>query len=359
MKDENNNIVWECPDNKTDKCTSIKKKSKHYIPVIKDSINPQATEIWTKYFNLLFTRFHLLDRLNKYSEQLKTKAEGFYLYIYPDGVELDKKRLLKLLIGDPREMSKLKLSASKEDAKDIIVNVFNYDYLSKEYREEFADLIQMLGVNVCPYCGRSFTTTVKKQNGTYIRANQVDHYFPKSEFPWLALSIWNWIPACGSCNLRKGNNMTPILYPYTEEMGEIYRFRTHPIKGVGYLVGARDSERDYKVSLDRMEGDVEKKSIFDRAKNEISMLGINELYSAHNGYVCELFRQRYIFGLPYIDDLVTSFPELFRNREDVRAMLYMKRIDSESIGSSPLDKLTRDINIEIDQLTGENWHDNA
>lgn len=358
MKDEKNNIVWECASNKTDKCTNIKKKSKYLVPVIKASIDPRAKEIWTKYFELLFNRFHLLYRLQKYSESLKQNSKSFYCYLYSDGDELDKKRLLDLLTGDPREISSPKFSTSK-DAKDIIAKVFNYDYLSTEYREEFADLIQMLGVNVCPYCGRSFTTTVKRRDGKYIRANQVDHYFPKAEYPWLALSIWNWIPACGSCNLQKGDNISPILYPYTEEMGEIYRFRTHPVKGVGYLVGARDSEGDFKVSLDRMEADAEKESFFERAENEIRMLNINELYSAHNGYVCEIFRQRYIFGPPYIDSLVTSFPELFRNSEDVRAMLYMKRIDSESIGSSPLDKLTRDINIEIDQLTGESWHNNT
>ena len=31
-------------------------------------------------------------------------------------------------------------------------------------------------------------------------------------------------------------------------------------------------------------------------------------------------------------------------------MLYLKRIDAESIGSHPLDKLTRDIDQEIDLL---------
>ena len=67
-------------------------------------------------------------------------------------------------------------------------------------------------------------------------------------------------------------------------------------------------------------------------------------------YVCNIFRQRYILGDPYINSIFSSFKNMFDSPEDVRAMMYLKRIDSESIGSNPLDKLTRDIDHEIDLL---------
>ena len=326
---------------------------KYFVPVINGTVEPGAEDIWKKYFALLFLHFHLLDRFKNNSKEVKTFARNFYDYFYIDENEVDKKKLLTLLTCDPREEPAWKKDDNKE-ANDAIAKVFNYKYLTAQYRNEFADFIQALGVDVCPYCGRSFTTTVKKKNKGFVRANQVDHYYPKSRYPWLALSIWNLIPSCGPCNnLKSDDTDDPFLYPYTEEMGDIYRFCTHPVKGVGYLVGAKDSETDYNLALELISKGKKEPEYFERAENEIEKLNINDLYSVHNKYVCDIFRQRYIFGLPYIDDLVSSFPELFPSREDVRAMLYMKSIKAEDIGSNPLDKLTRDINNEINQLTGE------
>ena len=42
------------------------------------------------------------------------------------------------------------------------------------------------------------------------------------------------------------------------------------------------------------------------------------------------------------------FNDLFHKPEEAREMIYMKRIDPESIGSNPLDKLCRDIERETD-----------
>ena len=329
-----------------------KNTRKYPVPVMKGTVEPGAEKIWKKYFALLFLHFHLLERFKHNAEEVKTHARNFYNHFYIDENEVDKKKLLTLLTCDPREEPAWEKDDSIE-AINAITKVFNYKYLTAQYRNEFADFIQALGVDVCPYCGRAFTTTVKKKKEGFVRANQVDHYYPKSQYPWLALSIWNLIPACGPCNNLKSDDTDPFLYPYTEEMGDIYRFCTHPVKGVGYLVGTKDSEADYNLTLELITKEKKEPEYFERAENEIGKLNINDLYSVHNKYVCDIFRQRYIFGLPYIDDLVSSFPELFPGREDVRAMLYMKSIKAEDIGRNPLDKLTRDINIEINQLTGE------
>ena len=50
------------------------------------------------------------------------------------------------------------------------------------------------GLRVCPYCGMEF---VKPTNRT---KKQIDHFFPKREFPFLALNYYNLIPSCDTCN---------------------------------------------------------------------------------------------------------------------------------------------------------------
>ena len=214
----------------------------------------------------------------------------------------------------------------------------------------------MLSVNVCPYCGRNFTTTIQKGAKSHARTCQIDHFYPQSKYPWLAVSLLNLIPSCGFCNNKKKDREPDILYPYEEEMGEVYRFRTHPVNDVSYLVGAQNSEESFTVSLE-LAAPLEIKEIpsmfEERIETEISLFKINELYSTHNSYIGNIYRQRYVLGIPYIDSLISSFGDLFHSREEVRAMLYLKRIDNGSIGENPLDRLTRDIDHEIDLLESE------
>jgi hypothetical protein len=214
----------------------------------------------------------------------------------------------------------------------------------------------LLEVNVCPYCGRSFIQTVrKKRGGGYIRTCQADHYLPKSEYPWLALSLRNLIPVCSTCNRIEGADTDPFLYPYEEEMGDAYRFQTHPVKGLSYLTGARNAEEEFTVSLEKVpaakEIEAGNPQFCKRVEHQRKLLGLDELYATHNAYVLNIFRQRWIFGEPYVQELLHAYPELFHSAEEVRSMLYMKSIDTADIGKNPLDKLTRDVDHEIQLLS--------
>ena len=259
------------------------------------------------------------------------------------------------MIDYPYDYQKKNLTNSKE-AVETVKAIFDYDRISKW--AGFGKLISLLDVNTCPYCGQMFTCTVNKQGNSFIRINQVDHYYPKSVYPYLALSIWNLIPACGPCNNRKTDGKDRFLYPYQEGMGDHYRFVTHLQNGVSYLMGMPGKEKDFQIALEetadcKNDPSEKMKDFRKKADTQIEKLGLGAVYSSHIGYVCDIFRQRFVFGDPYIDSLVSMFPDLFQSRTDVRAMLYMKSIKAEDIGKTPLDKLTRDIDHEIDTLLSD------
>ena len=79
--------------------------------------------------------------------------------------------------------------------------------------------VSKIGVEICPYCNRSFIYTTPKK-GT---RPQYDHYYPKSKYPYLALSMYNLIPCCPVCNNAKNAEDTfdnkSLLYPFEEEYG--------------------------------------------------------------------------------------------------------------------------------------------
>lgn len=345
-------VVWQFQEDKKEN-----KTYRYEVPSLPDA-GDRRSAIWNKYFELLFFRFHLLKRFKTHSNEIKTKARAFYDDFYDDNGEVRKDRLLELLTEDPRDWTdRFPNRSSDADACDALWKLFNYDSFLSDNGHGFSELVSLLDVNVCPYCGRAFTHTVKKAGAEgYLRTNQADHFYPKTSYPWLALSIRNLIPVCGPCNLRKLDDSAPILYPYEEEMGDAYRFRTHPVKGLSYLLGGRNAESEFEVKLEKTaqaeEVEAKRKGFCDRAENEIDLLGLDTLYSTHNDYVLNVFRQRYIFSEPYVRELLRAFPELFHSREEVRSLLYLKNISAEHIGNAPLDKLTRDMDREIDELNG-------
>ena len=56
-------------------------------------------------------------------------------------------------------------------------------------------------VRFCPYCWK--TPLISFDNNGNTRTFDLDHFFPKDDFPYLSLNFYNLIPSCKSCNFIK------------------------------------------------------------------------------------------------------------------------------------------------------------
>lgn len=72
--------------------------------------------------------------------------------------------------------------------RELLCNV------SKKYGR---DLVDKLNIKTCPYCNRQFIYTF---NGRAPERPELDHFYPKADYPLFCLSFYNLIPACHSCN---------------------------------------------------------------------------------------------------------------------------------------------------------------
>ena len=131
--------------------------------------------------------------------------------------------VLKRWIGDDRELrklsdqEKLKLSQQQKQVpgaichfhsviKHIFVDTLYEEVLDKEWVSKGKHL------KYCPYCGDApvFVSKHVGVDGNDVVSKAVlDHYLPKSEFPYFAVNIYNLFPCCGRCNSAdvKGNKM--------------------------------------------------------------------------------------------------------------------------------------------------------
>ena len=112
---------------------------------------------------------------------------------------------------------------TEESSKDKISKKA-IDYFHRKYKNfrdsQGAKIVKVLDIRVCPYCNKNFIDIYFKNNKLYFKG-ELDHYYPKSKYPHLALCLFNMIPVCKTCNHEKNDIDKQVLYPY-RNMGEDY-----------------------------------------------------------------------------------------------------------------------------------------
>lgn len=84
-----------------------------------------------------------------------------------------------------------------DDFHDILYHIF-----VKGLYDEVLDKLQFIkkvNLKVCPYCGRN-QINVASYEGKRDSKPPIDHFLPKSKYPFLAVSFCNLIPCCTTCN---------------------------------------------------------------------------------------------------------------------------------------------------------------
>lgn len=63
--------------------------------------------------------------------------------------------------------------------------------------------IRRVDIEICPYCGRNYIYYAEhptKSNPKTLVKPDIDHFLPKSIYPYLAMNYYNMVPSCISCN---------------------------------------------------------------------------------------------------------------------------------------------------------------
>lgn len=280
----------------------------------------------------------------------KLLAKDRYRKIHDELYDVSTHRLLEqnvenLLLADRKAIKsyidKFGRFPAKKDSDCLLDNVFRYNRYAN--RVCVGKILRKMDVTVCPYCNRQFISTIVSGK---VRP-QLDHFYPKSLYPYLALSLYNMIPSCGVCNLSKlslDTAETPIVYPFDEEFGYDARFEIL-IKKTGSFVKIMQGVSDeFQVELDTAQ-----------AKNateitaQMTHLHLDELYNEHTDYVAAILKSKYVNTPKRISEIRRMFPDLFRSDDEVKNMLYMTDLRREFWGKRPLSKLTHDIDGQIER----------
>ena len=202
----------------------------------------------------------------------------------------------------------------KQDYWQYVMSENNISYISQygNFRTETeknkdwngVKLLRHLGINVCPYCGLNYISSVDKQNGEIITIATFDHYFPKEQYRFLAMNIYNLIPACKNCNTTfKHDDNNKVINPYFNSVEENITFRIANLSIVEQMLFS-GIEPELEVLYDPT-----KEIVF----NHCNVLAIQERYNNFKNIARTLIYKRQKYNKNYIAELKSLFNNFLRS----------------------------------------------
>lgn len=263
--------------------------------------------------------------------------------------QLQKDYLDKLILnfeiivkGEPKEIKDLK------DDFDAIISGENLAKYNKEFKNEllirmgysklrddyYAGYFEATGLKACVYCNSQLAVTVRSFKGDKSAKFQVDHFFPKSEYPCFSISFFNLLPVCGPCNGKKKATSVDFNV-YSDDSNDLkdspFKFRLDKKSIVSYRV---NGDKDNLVIL------------FDDPfrKGFNKSFDIEGIYSTQKDLAEELVLKSIIYNENYLKSLKNSFKKLYPNKIPMAERLLVGNYTRvKDIHKRPMSKFTQDI----------------
>lgn len=237
-----------------------------------------------------------------------------------------------LLIDDLKKQINYDLITRTNESEDTKRKYKFYQY--KSFRDR---ILHQFDVSVCPYCNRNYINVIEDTVDDSTRSLGVlDHYYPKDEkaYPYLSLNLYNFIPACTTCNSKfKLSNTTEILNPFLDDFNEIFKFKLDTDDLPDILV----HEKPFKIIIETK--GLEKEEI---ANNTKSLFRLEDIYNYHNKDAKDII----IKSLAFTDKYINGITNTLRERLDTDLSIDTKELIfglTDDINNTPLSKFKNDI----------------
>lgn len=285
-----------------------------------------------------------------------SESTRFFIFL------LYKKNLIALLNRPAEKMpdlvEKLKLEFPDLDNQDSqLMKICRVVFISHGYDSSIEhdgykfpknELIDDVGADVCPYCNRSFIKHVKgtktNADGSEINVEikaQLDHFYDKDKYPYLAVSRHNLVPCCPTCNGIGGKYTddvaeTGIMNPFAlkDTHGMMFKIDV----GESGLMAMRKLEKDIKIKIEYPAGSVMDKNV--------NTFNLQKLYECHKDYAAELYKIHLFRQAQAYRDFVKSLiedPGSGICQEDVYRIMTGTYEDERDFNKRPLAKFSNDI----------------
>lgn len=273
------------------------------------------------------------------------KDELYYFETNFDKVVMAEDTELKRQAKDYNNRAKKTTQKARDKYKNLMVKLYDAftDWESGKGKSIAYYFFEELNIRTCPYCNRQYTFTLHMSNAK--TSPEYDHFYDKADYPVLAVSFYNLVPSCHTCNHVKGRRKTAKLNPYFKGFDSKF-----------YLYDKNDTNKRLNAAEMLVKGDGELKlkmendSINADEQGNIETFGLKGLYDMHNDYVKELLEKAAAYDRTAREQLADAFQKRGYTPDQVYDFVWGKYLDDAHLENRPLSKVTHDLleQLEID-----------
>lgn len=312
-------------------------------PDLIKTVNDFYSDLFLNNSDFIIINSNLETLINKYSYIRQTDKKKY--------LELLKMNLIDIAKADPIKI---------EEWKGKFDKIIHHDNISKEFHEEIVlnlnykklrslpilPLYRDLKINSCVYCNAQLNVVldvsffvnlpkkgqVKERKATF----ELDHFWAKSKFPFLAISYFNLIPCCSSCNKSKlTSDALFYLYTSTDEL-DLFEFKFKNKSILKYWRSKLKSDIEIEFSSLTLDETI--------LKNHKEIFKIDELYNTQLDLAEELIHKRFTYNKAYKIYLEKDYRgKLFADQAMVNRIIIGNNEKPEDIHKRPLAKFTQDL----------------
>lgn len=299
------------------------------------------------------TLFELLNnsdifKTKKGKDRKKISILRFYRY-FIETKKLKNLELKKVILEKPNvlieEIGKIQ---SKTLLNEIIKDIFNYsgkfqsDVITPFFTENF-------NFRTCFYCNKDFITNfdADKKVSTF----QLDHFYDKDTYPYLALSFYNLIPSCPTCNSSKVKGSKNTF----EHDSKVGKFQNETCIAPNSQNFYFHQKVKFKLFLEpscknlhiKSKEDIDitlKEQFSDMYDKYIDIFKLNERYKAHKDIVFDMIQKAELYPQSRLKELenLTGIPF-----QQIKKDIFNLIDESEDLSKQPFSKLIVDMSKEL------------
>ncbi|WP_226800315.1 hypothetical protein, partial [Aliarcobacter butzleri] len=203
----------------------------------------------------------------------------------------------------------------------------------------------------CFYCNKDFITNFKKEKHELVSTFQLDHFYDKGTYPYLALSFYNLIPSCPTCNSSKIKGSKNTF----EHDSNVGKFKNET------CIAPNDEKFDFhqkvkfKLFLEpscknlhiKSKEDIDitlKEQFTDIYDKYIEIFKLNERYKAHKDIVFDMIQKAELYPESRLKELenLTGIPF-----QQIKKDIFNLIDENEDLSKQPFSKLIVDMSKEL------------
>jgi hypothetical protein len=209
----------------------------------------------------------------------------------------------------------------------LFEDLYKNELSTSSFKKSFFDIFH--DVNVCPYCNRNFINPIYKTerlgNDNEKQAPDIEHFYPKSIYPFLSLSISNLLPSCTFCNKIKSDYDTYNTFKSPYEI----------------------TEKDISFKFEPLDNQKRLIKLQSNLKN-VEVLNLDDLYTnVHSKYINDIFLDINKNPLENRKYLKKFFSLSLDSQDKIYKKKFCNYYQEKDFNKQPLSKMTKDLFFHI------------